>query len=300
LLDDAGKDVGLGHVGEIAVKSFYLSPGYWRRPDLTQAAFLPDSGAGVERIYCTGDLGRMLPDGCLLHLGRKDFQVKIKGYRIEIAEIEMALLDHVAIKEAVVRVWEGRPGDQRLVAYIVPAGQQVPTVTELRRFLSEALPNYMIPSIFVTLDALPLAPNRKVNRRALPAPGWSRPDLENPYLAPRTPVEEGLAEIWAQVLDLDQVGITDDFFELGGDSLLATRVISRVIKTFRVKVLLRSLFKAPTVADMAVVIIQNQVEKAESKDVDRMLAELEALSDAEARRVFGDERGNGGNGDERY
>jgi len=300
LLDDAGENVGLGHVGEIAVKSSYLSPGYWRRPDLTQAAFLPDSGGGDERIYCTGDLGRMLPDGCLLHLGRKDFQVKIRGYRIEIAEIEMALLDHVAIKEAVVRVWEGRPGDQRLVAYLVPAGQQAPTATELRRFLSEALPNYMIPSTFVTLDALPLAPNRKVNRRALPAPGRSRPELENSYLAPRTPVEEGLAEIWGQVLDIDQVGITDSFFDLGGHSLLATQVISRVIKTFRVKVTLRSLFQAPTVADMAVVIVQNQVEKAESKDIEYLLAELEELSDEESRRLFAEERGNGGTGDERF
>jgi acyl carrier protein len=242
----------------------------------------------------------MLPDGSLLHLGRKDFQVKIRGYRIEIAEIEMALLDHVAIKEAAVRVWEGRPGDQRLVAYLVPSGQKIPTVTELRRFLSQTLPNYMIPSIFVTLDALPLAPNRKVNRRSLPAPGRSRPELENPYLAARTPVEERLSEIWAQVLDLDQVGITDNFFELGGDSLLATRVISRVIKTFRAKVPLRSLFEAPTVADMAVVIVQNQIEKAESKDVERMLTEVEAISDKEARRALDDERRNRGNSDERY
>ena len=149
LLDDAGEDVGLGQVGEIAVKSRNLSPGYWRRPDLTQSAFLPDSEGGDDRIYCTGDLGRMLPDGCLVHLGRKDFQVKIRGYRIEVDEIEMALLDHVAIKEAVVRLWEVRPGDQRLVAYFVTAGQQAPTVTELQRFLAESLPNYMVPSAFV-------------------------------------------------------------------------------------------------------------------------------------------------------
>ena len=274
LFDDAGKAVGLGQVGEIAVKSRYLSPGYWRRPELSQSAFLPDSEGGDERLYCTGDLGRMLPDGCLVHLGRKDFQVKIRGYRIEVAEIEMALLDHVAIKEAVVLPWEARPGDQRLVAYVIPAAQQAPTVTELRRFLMESLPNYMIPSTFVMLDALPLAPNRKVNRRALPVPGRSRPELDNPYVAPRSPVEEVLAEIWAQVLGLDQAGINDNFFELGGHSLLATQVISRVINTFRVKVPLRSLFQAPTVADMAVVIVLNQVEKTASKDIDRMLAEL--------------------------
>ena len=299
LLDDAGEDVSLGQSGEIAVKSRYLSPGYWRRPDLTQSAFLADSEGGDERIYCTGDLGRMLPDGCLVHLGRKDFQVKIRGYRIEVSEIEMALLDHAAIKEAVVRVWEVRPGDQRLVAYVIPAEQRKPSVIELRRFLAGALPNYMIPSTFVTLDALPLAPNGKVNLQALPPPDRSRPELGNPYVAPRIPVENALAEIWAQVLGLEQVGINDNFFDLGGNSLLATQVISRVINTFRVKVPLRSLFKAPTVADMAVVIVQNQVEKAESKDFERLLAELEALSDGEARKLFTDEGINRGNNDER-
>jgi acyl carrier protein len=242
----------------------------------------------------------MLPDGCLVHLGRKDFQVKIRGYRIEIAEIEMALLDHVAIKEAVVRLWESRPGDQRLVAYFATVGQQAPTVTELKRFLSESLPNYMIPSSFVLLDHLPMTPTGKLDRRVLPAPGRSRPVLDNPYVGPRTPVEEGMAEIWAQVLNLDQVGINDNFFELGGHSLLATQVISRVINSFRVKVPLKSLFQAPTVADMAVVIVQNQAEKAGNTDIEHMLTELETLSDEEALRTFGDERGKGDNGDERY
>jgi len=300
LLDDVQQGADGSRIGEIAVKSEYLSPGYWKRIDLTQTVFLPDLDGGNSRIYRTGDLGRMLPDGCLVHLGRKDFQVKIRGYRVEIAEIEMTLLDHVAIKEAVVRLWEGRSGEQRLVAYLVPTGQQRPTVTELRRFLAEALPNYMIPSAFVMLDHLPLTPNGKLDRRALPAPGRLRPRLDNRYVAPRSPVEERLAEIWAQVLGLDQVGIYDNFFELGGHSLLATQVISRVINTFRVKVPLRSLFQAPTVADMAVVIVQNQLEKAESKDIDRMLAELEALSDEEARQVLGDENVKGVNRDEQF
>jgi acyl carrier protein len=148
----------------------------------------------------------------------------------------------------------------------------------------------MIPSAFVMLDHLPLTPNGKVNRRALPAPDRSRPKLENPYVAPRSPVEEALTEIWAEVLDLGQVGINDSFFELGGHSLMATQVISRVINTFRVKVPLRSLFQAPTIADMALAIVQNQVEKAEGKDIELMLAELEALSDEEARRILDDER----------
>jgi acyl carrier protein len=298
LLGDVQQGTDGSRIGEIAVKSEYLSPGYWKRVDLTQAVFFPDLDGGNRRIYRTGDIGRMLPDGCLVHLGRKDFQVKIRGYRIEIAEIEMALLDHVGIKEAVVRLWESRPGDQRLAAYFVTAGQQAPTVTELHRFLAESLPNYMIPSVFVMLDHLPLTPNGKLNRRELPAPDRSRPVLDNPYVAPRSPAEEQLAEIWAHVLGLDKVGIYDNFFELGGHSLLATQVISRVINTFRVKVPLRSLFQAPTVADMAVVIVLNQAEKAESKDIDRMLAELEVLSDEEALRALDDKRVKGVNGDE--
>ncbi len=290
LIDDAGEEVGFNQVGKIAVKSRYLSPGYWQRPDLTQAAFLPDPEGGGERIYRTGDLGRMLPDGCLVCLGRKDFQVKFKGYRIEVAEIEMALLDLDTIKQAVVMAREDRPGDQRLVAYLVPAaGQQIPTVTKLRRFLAEVLPEYMLPSIFVSLDALPLSPNGKVNRRALPAPGRSRPEVETPFMAPRTPVEEALVEIWAEVLGLDEVGIYDNFLELGGHSLLATQVISRVLNTFRVELPLQSLFKAPTVADMAVVITQSQAEKAEPDDIERMLAELEGFSDEQAQRLLTDE-----------
>ena len=283
LLDAMQKDADNSRTGEIAVKSCFLSPGYWNRLDLTRAAFLTDPDGGNRRIYRTGDLGRILPDGCLVHLGRRDFQVKIRGYRIETAEIEMALVDHVDIKEAVVQAWETRPGDQRLMAYLVPAGLRAPTVTELRRFLAEALPKYMIPSNFVILDELPLTPNGKLDRRKLPTPGRSRPELKNPYVTPRNAAEEILAGIWAEVLVLDQVGINDNFFELGGHSLLATQIISRVINTFRIKVSLRSLFQAPTVADMSVVIIQNQAKQADNKDIDRMLTELEALSDEETR-----------------
>ncbi|MFQ5907077.1 MAG: phosphopantetheine-binding protein, partial [bacterium] len=225
----------------------------------------------------------------LIHMGRKDFQVKIRGYRIEVAEIEIALFDHADIKEAVVVAREDRRGDKRLVAYLVPAGQPAPTVSELRRALAETLPDYMIPSVFVTLDALPLTPTNKIDRRALPAPGTARPELENPFVAPRTPVEQTLVNIWSQVLGLDQVGIHDNFFELGGHSLLATQITARMLNIFRVEVPLRSFFQSPTVADMAVVVVQSQIEKAGSEHIDRMLAELESLSDEEARRFLADE-----------
>jgi amino acid adenylation domain-containing protein len=295
LLNDLQQGADGSRFGEIAVKSDYISPGYWKRPDLTQAVFLPDFKGGNGRIYRTGDLGCMLPDGCLVHLGRKDFQVKVRGHRIEVAEIEMALLDYKGVKEALVVARKDEKTDMRLVAYLTLTDPTVPTHTALRQFLQEKLPNYMIPSAFVILDAIPLTPNGKVNRRALPASSRSRPGLDNPYVAPHTPVEEALAEIWAQVLGLDQVGINDNFFVLGGDSLLATQIISRVITSLRVKVPIKSLFQAPTVTDMAMVIVKSRFEKAESKEIDSMLAEVEALSDKEARRVFDDESVKGAN-----
>jgi len=231
----------------------------------------------------------MLPDGCLFHLGREDFQVKVRGNRIEIAEIEMALLDIRTVKETVVVAREYGYGDQRLVAYLVPAGKIKPTITELRSSLLESLPDYMIPSTFVMLDALPLTPNGKIDRLALPEPGTARPELENPFVAPRTPVEKTLAEIWEYVLDIDEVGIHDNSLELGGHSLMATQIISRVIRKFQVEVSVKSLFDSPTVADMALAITQRQAAKADEEEIERMLDELEALSDEEARRLLADE-----------
>ena len=269
LLDDAGEEVGCNGIGEIAIRSRYLSPGYWRRPDLTQAAFRPDPRGGGARVYCTGDLGRLLPDGCLEHLGRKDFQVKIRGYRVEVAEIEMALLALENIRAAVVMAREDQPGSKRLVGYFVPVEKSPPTVSTLRDALAKKFPDYMIPSAFVMLRALPLTPNGKVDRSALPAPEGTRPDLDTPFAAPGTVVEEALAGIWAEVLSLDQVGIHDDFFGLGGDSLAATRIISRVVERFQLELPVQSLFQAPTVAEMAVVIAQGQAKEPGEKDLVR-------------------------------
>ena len=289
LLDNDGQEVGFNHIGEITVKSRYLSLGYWRRPDLTQAAFRPAAAGGEERLYRTGDLGYMLPDGCLIHLGREDLQVKIRGNRVEIAEIEMALLALDTVKEAVVVAREDVPGDLRLVAYIVPAGTPVPTIDMLRRAVAEKLPDYMVPAAFVMMDALPLIGIGKVDRQALPAPGRVRPALPNPLVAPRTHCETELIRIWSEGLDLDQVGIYDNFLELGGHSLLATRIISRVRDAFHVDVPLPALLEAPTVADMAVVITQSQAETVERKEMDRMLAELEGLSDADSQPLLAEE-----------
>ncbi|MBI2998695.1 MAG: amino acid adenylation domain-containing protein [Deltaproteobacteria bacterium] len=251
LLDEAGREVGAGRIGEIAVRSKYLALGYWRRPELTDAAFMPDPHGGDERLYRTGDLGVMRPDGCLTHLGREDFQVKIRGYRVEVTEIEEALLDMDSIEAAVVQAQTDDAGEQRLVAYVVPAAGRDPTVNELRRVLAQTLPDYMMPSAFMFLDTLPLSATGKIDRRALPAPDRVRPRLEETFVAPRNPAEEILAKTWAELLDLKQVGIHDNFFDLGGHSLLATQILSRLGDIFQVELPLRRLFEAPTVAGLA-------------------------------------------------
>jgi len=288
LVDDAGKQI-TGDEGEIAVKTRYVSPGYWGRPDLTDAAFLPDPAGGEKRIYRTGDLGRMLPDRCLLHLGRKDFFVKIRGYRIDIDEIEAALRECPNIKEAVVVARNNNSGDERLVAYLVPTVQPGPKVGELRRFLKEKLPDYMIPHDFVTLEAIPLTDTRKVDRKALPDPGTSRRELTTPYVAPRTPIEKALAKIWAEVLSTDEVGIYDNFFDLGGHSLSATRIISRVIATFKLQLPVRALFDSPTVAAMSVVISSKEGQKADEEDLKRLLSEVESLSEETGEELLAEQ-----------
>ena len=285
VLDEDGNEVGYEQIGEIAVQSHYLSPGYWCRDDLTRAAFRISASAETDRCYRTGDLGSMKPDGCLTHLGRKDFQVKIRGNRVEIHEVEMALMELEAVKEAVVVAREDVPGHKRLVAYIVPARAPAPIASALRVALAAKLPDYMIPSAFVFVDSLPLIGIGKVDRRALPDPGHSRPELDTPYVAATTPVEEQLAKIWAEVLSLDQVGIHDNFFDLGGHSLAATRVISQVLKQFQMEVSLQSLFQSPTVAEMAAVITEHQAKKLGEEELDRILTELESLSEEEAQRL---------------
>jgi acyl carrier protein len=215
-----------------------------------------------ERIYRTGDLGRVLPDGSLVHLGRKDFQVKILGYRIEIAEIETALLDIEGVREAAVIGLERPTGEKHLVAYVVPSGNSLVGVTMLRRILADRLPQYMIPSLFVMLDALPRTPHGKIDRHALPAPDPTRPTLDNLYVAPANPTEKKLTEIWSEVLSLDRIGVHDNFFDLGGHSLSATQVLSRISKGFQLELSFRTFFESPTVADMATVIIEKQEERS--------------------------------------
>ncbi len=286
LLDDDGKDVGFNAVGEMVVRSKYLSPGYWKDPALTQAKFKADPDGGEKRLYFTGDLGLMLPEGRLVHKGRKDFRVKIRGYGVDLKEVGKALLDHSAITGAVLVARRNKLGESFLVAYVSSPSERKLTVGELMNFLKHRLPDYVIPSRFVFLDAFPLTPNGKIDRKALPDPGRSRPELDTPLLAGRTPLEKDLAQIWGEVLELDQIGIHDNFLDLGGDSLAATRIVSRVIARFQTEIPLRSLFQSPTVAEMAVVIKEHEAKKLEQNDLDRILTELEALSEEDAQRVL--------------
>ena len=250
LLDDDGKQVGYNEVGQIVVRSRYLSEGYWRRPDLTEAKFKSDPNGGQERLYLTGDLGLMRTDGCLLYKGRKDFRVKIRGYGVEVAEVEKRLLNHPDVREAVVVAKQNRLGESYLVAYFTVQSHSAPTVSELRGFLLEKLADYMVPSAFVTLDAMPLTPNGKLDRSALPVPDSSRPELDVAYAVPRSSIEEKLVELWQEILEVRPVGIHDNFFDLGGHSLAGASLISRLNRAFGLDLAVRVLFEAPTVAQL--------------------------------------------------
>ena len=274
LLDEAGNQVRPDDIGEIAVKSRYLSPGYWRRPDLTHSVFLPDPAGGDARLYRTGDLGRMRSDGCLDHLGRKDFQVKIRGHRIDVAEIESALLDHGAIKEVLVTARENPSGETALVAYIVPAQVRVPTNSEWRRFLQVTLPDYMIPSAFVTLEALPLTPNGKADYGALPAPERLRPELDAAYVAPQSELEQRIATVWQEGLGLEQVGVHDNFFDLGGDSLLLAQVQSKLQDILGQEIPIVELFEHPTINALVEYVRQTERVQAALQPSEELVEHL--------------------------
>ncbi len=248
ILDRSFRPVPVGVAGELCIGGAGLARGYLGRPDLTPERFVPAlSGAPGARLYRTGDLACFRPDGRIEYLGRIDHQVKIRGLRIEPGEIEAAILGHSVVKEAVVVAREDRPGDRRLVAYLVP-GQGELRIEDLRASLRARLPEHMVPSAFMVLEALPLTANGKLDRRALPAPE-GRPRAAS--VPPRTEAEQAIAGAWREALGLEAVGVDESFFDLGGHSLLATRVLSRIREAFRVDLPLRALFEEPTVAGLA-------------------------------------------------
>jgi amino acid adenylation domain-containing protein len=251
----------VGVPGELLIGGAGLARGYFNRRALTAERFIPDpfSAELGARLYRTGDLARWRPDGSLEFLGRVDHQVKVRGFRIELPEIETVLGQHAAVRQAVVLAREDTPGDKRLVAYVVPHQQPAPTVGELRQFLKGKLPEYMVPSHFLMLDALPLTPNGKIDRRALPAPEGIRPDLEAQYVAPRSELEQAIAQIWREALRVENVGIRDNFFELGGHSVLMAQIHSRLQEQGWGRDLsLVELFQYPTVHSLARYLSQAQ------------------------------------------
>ena len=251
VVDENGRRAKPEAVGEIIVQSRFLACGYWRNAELTDEKFLPDPEGGKERLYLTGDLGRMSADGCLYHLGRKDFRVKIRGYSVELSEIEKALREHPAIKEVVVISAPDAKGEPQLIAYLVPLIEIELTASALRNYLNNRLPEYMVPSVFVTLATMPLTPSGKIDRKALPSPLHSRPGQYVPYVAPRTPLEQELKKIWSEVLCFDDIGVLDDFFDLGGHSLRAAQILSRIQKSSHIEISLEKLFTSPTIAALA-------------------------------------------------
>jgi amino acid adenylation domain-containing protein len=279
ILDRQLQPVPVGVPGELHIGGAGLARGYLNRPELTQEKFIPNpfSTDYSGRLYKTGDLVRYRPDGNIEFLGRIDQQVKIRGFRVELEEIEALLSQHSEVREAVVVVREDQPGNKRLIAYIV-SNRETLSTNELRQWLKDKLPEFMVPSAFALLETLPLTPNGKVNRKALAAIALPSAPLETTFVAPRTPVEATLAEIWAEILGLDQVGIEHNFFELGGHSLLATQVISRIQDTLQISLPLRSIFEQQTIAELATTIVQNMVEDIEDEEMERILAELEACA----------------------
>ncbi|MEH2196828.1 amino acid adenylation domain-containing protein [Nostoc sp.] len=265
LLDRNLQPVPIGVPGELYVSGDGLARGYLNRPDLTEQKFVPNpfynskfkrpygNAKGIQnsKLYKTGDLARYLSDGNIEFLGRIDDLVKVRGFRIELGEVEAVLSKHPQINQAVAKVFGQSAREKYLVAYFVLIQGQTLTLEQLRTFLQDQLPDYMIPSAFVQIESFPLTSNGKVNRRILPEPTTSRPELAQTFVAPRTPTEEILAGIWRDVLGLEQVGIYDNFFNLGGHSLLATQVISLTRKAFKVELPLRSLFESPAIATLA-------------------------------------------------
>lgn len=260
ILDEEMQLLPIGVPGEICVSGIGVGDGYWKNPEKTNLSFVPNLFTDVSQnlpenredlIYKTGDLGRWLPDGNMEFLGRIDHQVKIRGFRVELGEIETFLGQHPNVRENVVVVHQDEPGNLQLVAYVVAKTQAVPTISELRSFLKEKLPDHMLPSAFVMLENLPLAPSGKVDRKALPKPDNLRPKLETTYVLPRNEMEHAIADIWQKILKVDKVGIQDNFFDLGGHSLNVLQVYSKLRELFKSDLVITDLFKYPTISSIS-------------------------------------------------
>ena len=265
ILNAAGRLAGVGELGEIHVRTPYLSKGYLNDNDLTNARYIqnPYTSAAEDRLYKTGDLGRYMPDGAVMFYGREDGQVSVRGFRVELGEIESRIKEMGAVSNCAVVLLEDRAGDQRLVAYYVLRLGDNGAALDFRSYLRSKLPDYMVPQHFVELESIPLTPNGKVDRKALPKPETDKA-LEHRYVAPRTETEQKIAGVWQEVLNREMVGIHDDFFELGGHSLLATQVVSRINRFFNIQLPLRRLFEARTVESLTKTVLESSESSPET------------------------------------
>ena len=288
LLDHNGQPGPLGVPGELYIGGTGVARGYLNRPELTAERFVPHafSTQPGARLYRTGDVARFLADGNIEFLGRTDHQVKVRGFRIELGEIESALGAHALVREAAVMARDDRPGEKRIVAYVLPHEGQLPSTTELRRHLQGRLPDYMLPSAFVMVDSMPLTETGKIDRSALPTPEEARPELAQKYIAPRSALEQVLAGIFAEVLRVERVGIRDNFFELGGHSLLATQVTSRIRQLLSVNLPLRKLFEDPTVSGLAETVSCDSSDRLRIERVAELLLHIAKMSEEEAASML--------------
>jgi acyl-coenzyme A synthetase/AMP-(fatty) acid ligase/acyl carrier protein len=283
LLDQNGQPAPAGVPGELYIGGAGVARGYLNRPELTAERFVPHafSTQPGARLYRTGDLARFLADGNIEFLGRTDHQVKVRGFRIELGEIEAALGEHPLVREVAVMARDDRPGEKRIVAYILPHEGQPLSTTELRRHLQGRLPDYMLPSTFVIVDSMPLTETGKIDRSALPAPEEARPELAQKYIAPRSALEQVLAGIFAEILKVERVGIRDNFFELGGHSLLATQVTSRIRQLLSVNLPLRKLFEDPTVSGLAEAVSRDSGDRLRIERAAELLLHIAKMSEEE-------------------
>jgi amino acid adenylation domain-containing protein len=272
ILDEFRNLVPAGVIGELYIAGDGLARGYLNQPELTKERFVSNPFVPGKRMYRTGDLARQLPNGNIECLGRTDHQIKIRGFRVDLGEIEAALRQNPAVKQAVVVAREDTPGDRRLAAYLVPSGAAAPQRSEIRDLLKRTLPDYMVPADYVVLEAIPISPNGKIDRKALPDTSF-RAGHESEIVAPRAETERMLTDIWREVLGVKEVGVHDNFFDLGGHSLLAARVIARIARAFELEISLARFFRAPTVEGLAEAIAE--AGRASARDMERLLEELE-------------------------
>jgi acyl carrier protein len=284
VLDSQRRPVPTGVSGEICISGAGVTKGYIGKPEETKQRFLNHPFlSGGSSLYCTGDRGRVLPSGAIEFLGRTDQQVKIRGHRVELGEIEAVLGKHEAVQQAVVMLSRDDVG-QHLIAYVL--ANPKPAAGSLEDYLSQRVPEYMIPGKILVVDQFPLNANGKVDRGKLAEIGLQSSKLKTESAAPRNATEEQLVGIWKEVLKADQVGVTDNFFELGGHSLLATLVVSRVRAAFSVQISIRALFESPTIESFAVAIQNADAVAVEDPEIASLLSEMEGLSDEEALQLL--------------